>query len=145
MPQTRDIRVVRKGSGSSENNDRIPEMVVQDNKLYCDGIETFREHLSMKELQEYFPNEYQDMWKGDIICPICEKRLSHANANTLRQHCRMGHKEWYEVHSPVFNLFDPKTEGFKPLLEAMRKTNEGEPIQSEADDKPTFEINKGAN
>ena len=143
MPEVRDRRVVREGSGSVDNKNRIPEVVIQDNKVYCDGIHVFREHLSMKELAEYFPEEYQDIYKGEIICPICEKRLQHANANTLRQHCRMGHAEWYDVHHPVFNLFNPKEEGFKPLLEAIRKTTKDEPIQSEKEDKPNFEINEG--
>jgi len=137
-----EVRVIREGSGSAENKNRIPAWYVKDNRLYVDGVHVFREHLNMKELQECFPDEYQDIYKGELMCPICEKRLQHANANTIRQHCRKAHAQWYDAHSPIFSLFDPKTQGFKPLLQAIRESLKEE-VKSEADTKPNFEIHKG--
>ncbi len=114
------VRVIREQSGSVENKNLIPSVIIQDNKVYVGGVHVFREQLSAGELREYFPEEYHEVYKGDVFCPKCDKLMTHADGNSLRGHCRMAHREWYIEHKAIFDEFKVRKDGFKDLLIALR-------------------------
>jgi len=130
MSETRVIR--EKTKLDPEHPDFLPSIVVQDGKVYVGGIHVWKEQLSMKELAEYFPDEYQDVYKGEIICPLCKKIFNTADGRHLRAHCRLAHKPWYEEFGSLFDEFNDgriKKEGFKPLLAKVRSTMSKEEVK----------------
>ncbi len=110
-------RVIRKpDSLAFDHPDHLPGIVVQDRRVYVGGVHVFREHLSKEELIEYFPDEYLNIYGGDLACPMCKKVMAEANGNTLTNHLRINHKEWWDKNHEMFKGYDYKKEGFGPIL-----------------------------
>jgi len=124
------IRIIREQTDlDKEDPNFLPSIVVKDTRVYVGGVHVFRDHLSLKELREYFPEEYTNKYRGEIECPICNKTLEHADGNTILQHCRRGHQEWYAIHGNIFTKHSPKDEGFGPVMEAIKATLQKEEVE----------------
>jgi len=110
-------RIIRKPDKLSfEDPDHLPGIMVEDGRVYVGGVHVFREHLSKEELVEYFPDEYLNVYGGDLACPMCKKVLEEANGNTLTNHLRTVHREWYDQNHSMFKGYDYKGRGFGPIL-----------------------------
>jgi len=94
------VRVIQEASPG------LPSIVIKDNRLYVGGVHVFREHLSMDELKEYFPEEYlQKYGRGEILCPVpgCSDEIKGHDKRSLVMHSRQKHPDWYKKNRKLIS------------------------------------------
>ncbi len=80
-----------------------PRNVVRDGRLYCDGIEVFREQLTPEELKQWFPEDYAKTYSDrHVACPICLAAVDGNKKASIVQHVRGKHTElWAEKREDI--------------------------------------------
>ncbi len=85
---------------------KIPRIEIQDGRLYVAGIHVFKEHLSEKELKEYFPEDYYQKYRaGELLCPVphCSEGIRKGDKRGLVMHTRQKHPDWYEENRKLIS------------------------------------------
>lgn len=71
----------------------------QDKILYIDGARVWKEQMTEKEREEFYPVDYARRWyTEEYPCPICMERFDCSSKLGLVHHTRHKHPEWYAKH-----------------------------------------------
>ena len=61
-----EVRVIRAETKLDRDHpDFLPGIVVKGSRVYVGGVHVFRDHLSMKEKKEYWPEEFTNKYRGE--------------------------------------------------------------------------------